>query len=94
MDVVETRIRSFKMVKRSWNIFLSSFFNHLNEKTRSKKMELGGMLTYEEDVAGMISFTLAMYECKLSINPTSMNDEGCNINTNKGYNIFARYIRK
>jgi hypothetical protein len=26
------------------------------------------MLTYEEDVAVMITFTLAMYECKLSIN--------------------------
>jgi hypothetical protein len=31
-------------------------------------MELGGTLTYEEDVAVMITFTLPMYECKLSIN--------------------------
>jgi hypothetical protein len=68
MDVVKRGTRSLKKVNRSWNIFLSLCFNHLNEKTRSKKMELGGTLTYEEDVEVMITFTLAMYECKVSIN--------------------------
>jgi hypothetical protein len=30
---------------------MSSLANHLNEKTKSKKMGLGGVLTKEKDVA-------------------------------------------
>jgi hypothetical protein len=41
------------------NIPLSSFFDHLNGKTESKKMGLGGVFTTKEDVE-MIKWTLAM----------------------------------
>jgi hypothetical protein len=49
------------------NIPWSSFFDHLNGKTESKKMGLGGVLITKEDVE-MIKWTLAMQECGLSIN--------------------------
>ncbi len=45
---------------------MSSFSNHLNIKTRSRKMGLGGVFTKEEDVA-VIKWTLDMQECKLFI---------------------------
>ncbi len=45
MDIVERRTHSLKRVDRSWNILMSFFSNHLNGKTRSRKMGPGRMLT-------------------------------------------------
>jgi hypothetical protein len=45
---------------------MSSFFYHLNGKTKSKKMGPKGVLTKKED-AVMIAWTLAMQKCALSI---------------------------
>jgi hypothetical protein len=67
MDVIERRTHSIRRASKSWNIPMNSFVDHLNGKTRSMKMELGGVLTKEEDVV-MITWTLIMQECELSIN--------------------------
>jgi hypothetical protein len=45
MDVIERRENSIRKVSKSWN----SLFNHLNGRTKSRKMGLGGVLTKEED---------------------------------------------
>ncbi len=38
MNGVERGRCSLKKANKSWNILLSSFFDHLNKKTRSRKM--------------------------------------------------------
>jgi len=45
---------------------MNSLSNHINGKTRSKKMGLGGVLTKVED-STMNAWTLIMQECGLSI---------------------------
>jgi hypothetical protein len=66
MSLKEGHIQ-LRKVNRAWNTSLNSLFNHLNGKTKFKKMGLRGMLTIEED-AKVIKWTLAMQERKLSIN--------------------------
>ncbi len=66
MNVVERRTLSLKRTSKSWNIPMISIVDHLNGKTRSRKMGLGGVLTEKEDVV-MIKWTLNMQECGLSI---------------------------
>jgi hypothetical protein len=65
MDVVENGTYSLQRANMAWNIPMSSIFDHLNGKTRSKKMGPKGVLTEKEDVA-MIAWTLIMGECGLS----------------------------
>jgi hypothetical protein len=38
MDAIESKTYSLRMANKSWNIPLSSFFDHLNGKTRFEKM--------------------------------------------------------
>jgi hypothetical protein len=45
---------------------MNSISNHLNGKPISRKLGLGGVLI-EEDDATMITWTLAMGECELSV---------------------------
>jgi hypothetical protein len=45
MDVVERGTHSIRRVSRLWNIPMSSLIDHLNGKTKFKKMGLGGVLT-------------------------------------------------
>jgi hypothetical protein len=59
MDVVERGTHSLRRANRSWNIPMSSFFDHLNGKTRSKKMGIRGVLIEEKDVI-VIAWTLTM----------------------------------
>jgi hypothetical protein len=59
MAIVERGTHSLRRSSRSWNIPMSSFFDHLNGKTKSKKMGLGGVLIQEKDVI-LITWTLAM----------------------------------
>jgi len=59
VDVVERWRHSIRRANRSWNIPMSSFFDHLNGKTRSKKMGIRGVLIEEEDVI-VIAWTLTM----------------------------------
>jgi hypothetical protein len=44
MDVVERGTHSLRRVNRLWNIPMSSLIDHLNGKTKSRKMGLKGML--------------------------------------------------
>ncbi len=67
MDAIERGIYSIRRASKSWNIPMNSLVDRLNEKTKSKKMGLEGVLTKEEDVT-MITWTLTMQECGLSIN--------------------------
>ncbi len=45
MDVVERGTHSLRRVNRLWNIPMNSLIDHLNGKTKSRKMGLKGMLT-------------------------------------------------
>jgi len=49
MDVVE-RTHSSRKASKTWNIFLSSLFDHFNGKNRSRKVGLGGVFIIKEDV--------------------------------------------
>jgi hypothetical protein len=44
MDVVERGTHSLRRVNRLWNIPMNSLIDHLNGKTKSRKMGLKGML--------------------------------------------------
>jgi hypothetical protein len=59
MDVVENGTYSLWRANMAWNIPMNSIFYHLNGKTRSRKMGLGGVLIEKKD-ATMIAYTLAM----------------------------------
>jgi hypothetical protein len=50
MDVVECGNKTLRQASRLWNIPLSSLSNHLNGKTRTKKIGVGGILIVKEDV--------------------------------------------
>jgi hypothetical protein len=56
MDVIEKMTHYVRKASKSWNIPMSSLVEHLNGKTRSRKMGLGGVLTKKEDVI-MITWT-------------------------------------
>jgi hypothetical protein len=66
MDVTERGTHSLRRANRSWNIPMSSLVDHLNGKTKSRKMGLGGVLIKEE-YAIVITWTLTMQECGMSI---------------------------
>ncbi len=66
MDVVERWAHSLRRANKSWNIPMSSIVDHLNGKTISEKMGLGGVFIEKEDVV-VIKWTLNMQECGLSI---------------------------
>jgi hypothetical protein len=64
MDVIERGTHSLRKANKLWNISMNSLANHLNGKTKSMKMGPRGVLTN----AIMITWTLTMQECGLSIN--------------------------
>jgi hypothetical protein len=66
MDAIENGTFSLCKASRAWNIPMSSISNHLNGKTISRKMVPRGVLIEEKD-AIMITWTLVMGECGLSI---------------------------
>jgi hypothetical protein len=67
MDVVDKRDTSLKKVAKYWNILATSLSNHMNGKTRCKKVGPQGMLTKHEDEA-MVTWVLNMQKVRLSIN--------------------------
>jgi len=66
MEVIKKGSHSLKKVNRSWNIPLTSLSNHLNEKTRSKKMRPTSVLIEEEDVV-IVAWIITMQKCGLLI---------------------------
>jgi hypothetical protein len=49
MDVVERGHFLMKMVSQHWHILLTFFLDHLNGRTRSRKVGPQGLLIDEED---------------------------------------------
>jgi hypothetical protein len=45
MDVIVRGTHSIRRANKSWNILMNSLANHLNGKTKSKKMGPRGVLT-------------------------------------------------
>jgi hypothetical protein len=66
IDTIERGTCFLRRANKQWNIPLNSFSNHLNRKSRSRKMGSRGVFTKEEDVV-VIKWTLDMQKCKLSI---------------------------
>lgn len=64
---IERIIHSLRKANKSWNTPISSLADHLNGKTKSYKMEPRGVFTKKNN-ALMITWTLAMQKCELSIN--------------------------
>jgi len=85
MDVIERGTYSIMKANKSSNIPMSSLFDHLNEKSKSKMMGLRGVLTKEDVV--VITWTLTMQEYGLSINLQQLKIKICEVNTNKSYTI-------
>jgi hypothetical protein len=50
MDAIERGTYSTKKATKQWNLPLISFLDHLNGKTRSRKMGPSRVLTNEKDV--------------------------------------------
>jgi hypothetical protein len=67
IDGFERGTHSLRKANMSWNIPMSSPFDHMSGKTRSIKMGPGGVLIEEKD-STMIAWTLTMQACRLSIN--------------------------
>ncbi len=59
MEAIESETSSLKGATRSWCILLTNLSNHLNRKSRSRKIKPQGVLTKEED-AVLIVWTLTM----------------------------------
>ncbi len=49
MDTIMKRACSLMKVNKSWNIPITSFLDHINDKTRCMKKKVPCMLTKEED---------------------------------------------
>jgi len=72
MDVVEGGTHSLKRANMSWNIPMSTLYDHMNGKFKSGKMGPRGVLIEEKD-STMIAWTLTMQECGLSISLQQLN---------------------
>ncbi len=59
MDAIKNGTTSLRKASRHWNILLTSLFDHLYGKTRSRKLGLIGVLTIEEDHA-MVAWVFFM----------------------------------
>jgi hypothetical protein len=59
MDVMEIRHTSLRKATKYWNVPLTSLSNHLNGKTKSKKVGSQGVLTKHED-AIIVTWVLNM----------------------------------
>jgi hypothetical protein len=72
MDVIEGGTHSLKRANISWNIPMSSLYDHMNGKSKSKRMGPKGVLIEEKD-STMIAWTLTMQEGGLSISLQQLN---------------------
>jgi hypothetical protein len=62
MEVLESRTSSLKGATTPWYISLTNLSNHLNKKTRSRKVGPQGVLTEDEN-ATVVAWTLTMQTC-------------------------------
>lgn len=66
MDVVERGVISMRKTNKHWDIPLSSLSNHLNGKTKCRKVGLLGVPTKENDVI-VVAWIANMQKHRLSI---------------------------
>jgi hypothetical protein len=66
MEVVERGTHSLRNASRFWNIPFNSLSNHLNGKTKRKKMEFASVLIKEKNVI-IVAWIIRMQECVFSI---------------------------
>jgi len=66
MEIIKKGIHSLRKANQSWNISLTSLSDHLNGKTRSKKMGPTNVLIEEEYVV-MVGWIITMQKCGLLI---------------------------
>ncbi len=59
MEAIASETSSLRGATRSWCILLANLSNHLNRKTRSRKIRSQGVLTKEENTR-VVVWTLAM----------------------------------
>ncbi len=57
----------FEKKRKHWNVFLTSLSNHVNGKTRQKKVGPQNMLIKKNYATYIVAWTFNMWECKLSI---------------------------
>jgi hypothetical protein len=67
MDAVERGNTSLKKAIKYWNILVTSLSDHLNGRTKCRKVGPQGMLTKHEDEA-MVTWVLNIQKVGLSIN--------------------------
>jgi hypothetical protein len=82
--LVKRRTHSLRKVSKSWD--MSSIIDHLNRKTRSKKMGSKGVLI-EEKKCYNDEVDLRHARMWIVHKPRTIKDEGYKANTNKGYTI-------
>jgi hypothetical protein len=56
-----------KKKKKHWHVLLTSLSDHVNGKTRQKKVGPQSMLIKEKYATYIVVWTLNMRECKLSV---------------------------
>jgi hypothetical protein len=67
MDVVERGDTSLNKAIKYWNILVTSLSDHLNGRTKCRKVGPQGMLTKHEDEA-MVTWVLNIQKVGLSVN--------------------------
>jgi hypothetical protein len=68
MDVVERGDTYLRKDIKYWNIPLLSLLDHLNGRTRCKKVGPEGVLIEQEDIEAIVTWILNMQKVGLSIN--------------------------
>jgi hypothetical protein len=66
MDIVERSITSLQEANKFWGISVTSLFDHLYGKTRSKKIGPPGVLTKEKEEV-IVAWVLNIEECGVSL---------------------------
>jgi len=66
MDVVERGITSLWGANKFWGILVTSLFDHLNGKTKSRKIGPPNVLNEEDDEV-VVAWVLNMQKCGLSM---------------------------
>jgi hypothetical protein len=84
INVIERWTCFLMKARTSWNIFLTSFSNHLYGEIRFKKMGLTNMLTKEENVI-LIKWTLTRME---TIHKPIVTKQGYKVDRHKRYTIL------
>ncbi len=92
MDAIQNATTSLKKASKHQNISFTSLLDHLNGKTRYKKLGPTGVLIVEEDQI-VDTQVLSMQEVGLSINLQQFKNESGETNSNKANTFLRRGTR-